>query len=134
MFKLLFLFVVSFHPPLNALSLDKIFRFNDTASLKSYIQKQNKQNFLKILCEKQKSMRKIPTACYELSLPADFWCLNLKIKELDMAGLNKALKNSFLSSICREYLQKKQQILVYRKKDFLLPELKNYWTERKPFP
>lgn len=126
-----FLFISS---DLKALSLDKIFQANDATSLKSHVKKHDQQNFLKILCEKQKKNKKPPVACYELSLSADSWCLSLKLEDLNLEILNQTLQSKFLSTSCYEHLKKKQKILIYRKKDFLLPELKNYWTAQKPFP
>ena len=133
MLQIILLFLFFINPPSKALSLDSIFKANDAASLKSYIQQDNHQIFLKILCEKQKTNKKPPAACYKLSFPADPWCLSLKIGDLDFKTLDESLKSSFLSSVCREHLKEKQKILLYRKKDFLLPELKNHWTDQKPF-
>ena len=126
-----FLFFINFS--VEALSLDKIFKINDAASLNVYVKQQDHHTFLKILCKKQKENKKPPTACYELSITADPWCLSLKIENLNLKILKQALQSSFLSSVCREYLREKQKILLYQKKDFLLPELKNYWTVQKPF-
>lgn len=111
-----------------ALSLNKIFKFDDAPSLKLYVREQNHQQLLKALCDKQKENRKPPTACYELALPVDSWCLRLNIHNLSVKTLNEAIKSSFLSSLCSEHLKEKHKILIYRQKDFLLPELKNYWT------
>ena len=126
LFFLLFFFV-SFDS--QALLLDKILRFNDAASLKSYIKENNQKNFLKILCEKQKENQRIPLACYELSLDADFWCLQLDVEKLNLKILNSSLSSKSLSLVCREHLQEKQKLLLYREKDFFLPELRNYWTD-----
>ena len=130
-FLFIFLAFVSFN--LKALPLEKILKANDAASLRSSVKEHNHKDFLKILCEKQKENKKPPTACYELFLSSDPWCFRLKVKELSLENLKKALQSSFLSSSCREYLKKKQKILFYRQKDFLLPELKNHWTAQKPF-
>ena len=114
--------------------LDSILKANDATSLKQLIQSHEKNLFLKKLCEKQKETGKIPKACYELSLIADPWCLNLKLEELRMLkSIKKALKSKFLSKNCKEYLEKRKKILNYRKLDFLQPELKNYFTVEKPF-
>ena len=118
---------------LKALPLDRIFKANDAESLKLYIKQNDHQIFLKILCEKQKENKKPPTACYEMSLPADSWCLSLTVGNLNLELLDEALQSSLLSSACREHLKEKQKTLLYRKKDFLLPELKNYWTAQKLF-
>ena len=130
-FFLTFLFFTNCY--LQALTLDSLLKANDAASLKSYIKGQNRITFLKILCKKQKEFRKPPIACYELSLSADFWCLSLKIEDLNLKVLEEALQSSFLPSICHKYLKEKQKILFYRKKDVLLPKLKNYWTDQRPF-
>lgn len=129
---LIFLCFISFN--LNSLSLDQIFQFNDAVSLKYYIKQHKHQTFLKTLCKKQTEYKKAPVACYELSLPVDSLCLGLKLKNLNLESLNQVLQSKFLSSSCQKHLKKKQKILLYRKKDFLLPELKNYWTAQKPFP
>ena len=126
-----FLFCLSFH--LKALPLDDILKANDATSLKSYIKQYKHQKFLEILCEKQKENRKPAIACYELSLNVDSWCFSLKMEDLNLEILNQALKSKFLSFPCRKYLEEKLEILIYRKKDFLLPELKNYWTSQKLF-
>ncbi len=119
---------------LEALVLDKIFQFNDATSLKSYVKNQERHSFLKILCKKQKENKIPPIACYKLSLPADLWCLSLKLKNLSLEIINLALKSKVLSSPCRNHLMNQRKILLYRQKDFLLPELKNYWTSQKSFP
>lgn len=129
--KLLLCFFVSFFA--EALSLDKIFKFNDAAGLKSYIREQNHKDFLKKLCFQQKKNKTPPSACYELGQPADSHCLGLKTEDLSVGVLNEALKSSFLSVDCRKHLQQKRKILIYRQKDFLLPQLKNHWTDKKPF-
>lgn len=128
---LLFFYCLGFE--LEALSLDTILRADNAASLKRHVKKQNQRDFLKILCEKQKSQKKVPMACYELSLSADPWCLKLRLNDLEFESVEKALKSPFLSSICRKHLNNKKKILIYREKDFLLPELKNYWTVQKAF-
>ena len=128
---LIFLFFIIFD--LKALSLDKIFQANDAASLKSYVKQYEYQTFLKTLCKKQKEHNKPPVACYELSLPVDSSCFSLKLKDLNLKNLNQTLQSNFLSPPCQKHLKQKQKILLYRKKDFLLPELKNYWTVQKPF-
>ena len=129
-----FLFFAIFNFSTQALPLDSILKANDATSLKPLIQQHNQKLFLKKLCEKQKETGKIPKACYKLSLNADLWCLNLKLEEPKMLkSVEKALKSKFLSKKCKEYLKKKKKILNYRQKDFLLPELKNYFTVEKSF-
>ena len=131
--KIFFPFLLIISLSLKALPLDRIFKANDAESLRSYIKQRDHQIFLKILCEKQKENRKPPTACYELALPADSWCLSLKVGNLNLKLLDEVLQSSLLSSICREHLKEKQKILLYRKQDFFLPELKNYWTDQNLF-
>ena len=119
---------------MRALPLGPVLRANDAKSLKQMVRQHNQKLFLEKLCEKQKKTEKIPTACYELSLNADLFCLNLKLEDLRVAkNVKKALESKFLSKKCREHLKKKERVLNYRKKDFLLPELKNYFTVEKPF-
>ena len=63
-----------------SLSLEQILNANDAKSLKSSVQQHKSRSFLKILCEKQKEKQRPPTACYEISLNADFLVLSLKVK------------------------------------------------------
>ena len=107
-----------------AWSLDKILKINDARSLKTYIQEENRQNFLKILCQKQKANQKPPVACYKIGLNPDTHCLSLKIADLNFKILKEALGSSTLSAPCRNHLSEKQKILLYRKKDFLNPGVK----------
>ena len=127
MIKVTFFFLLLAGFKAETLSLDAILRANDAVSLNSYIKKSKNKAFLKILCENQKKSQAIPTACYELSLKADMWCLNLK--NLRIKALDQALKSSFLSSSCRDHLKRKRKLLLYREKDKLLPELRNYWAD-----
>ena len=131
--KILLLCFVFIGFGLQALSLDQILRANDAKSLRSYVKKWERENFLRILCQKQKENKKPPVACYELGLNVDTWCLSLTWENLNLTILTQALRSKFLSSSCRKYLKKKQRILLYRKKDLLLPELKNYWTKQEIF-
>lgn len=128
---MLFLIFLSFS--LQALSLEQIFRADNAVRLNQLKVKEERELFLALLCEKQKKARKIPQACYEISKPADSWCLDLKAKDLNIKSIDSALRSSFLSSLCHKHLKEQRNLLVYRKKDFLLPELKNYWTGEKPF-
>ena len=117
---------------LKALPLDSLLRINNATSLKQLTQQYNQKKFLEKLCEKQKETNKIPTACYKLSLKSDPWCLNLEdLKSLK--SLETALKSKFLSKKCKEHLNTQKKILIYKQKDFLLPELKNYFALEKPF-
>ena len=130
----LLLFFLFFYFSLSALSLESILQADNATSLKLLIIKQNQKDFLKKLCKKQKETKKIPTACYQLSLNADFWCLNSKLEDLRLLkSLEKALKSKFLSKKCKKHLKQQKKILMYRQKDFLQPELKNYFTVEKPF-
>ena len=132
---LFYLFFLSLSPiQPKALSSDNIFKTNDASRLKQLIQQSSQKSFLTELCKKQKETKKIPVACYELSLNADFWCLNLKLEEPSrLKNVKKALKSKFLSKKCLEHLKIKEKILIYRQKDFLRPELKIYFTAEKPF-
>ena len=114
-----------------ALSLDEIFRAKDAKSLRASIKKQERKAYLGLVCKKQKEGQLPPFACYELSLPADPWCLDLKIKQLNLEILKEALSSKALSALCRKHLEKKQKILLYRQKDSLLPELKNKGVRKK---
>ena len=128
------LFLSLSHIQSHALSLNSIFKANDAGRLNQLIQQNNHKSFLKELCKQQKETKKIPIACYQLSLNADPWCLNLKLEELNMLkNVKKALKSEFLSKKCREHLKIKEKVLIYKQVDFLRPELKNYFTAQKPF-
>ena len=129
-----FLFFIAFNFSSSALSLDSILNANDAVSLKQSVKQYERKSFLEKLCKKQKELGKIPKACYELGLSADLWCFSLKLEELRMLkNVEKALESKFLSKKCREHLEKKKKILIYKQDDFLLPELKNYFTVEKPF-
>ena len=131
MVNLIYVFFISFK--LWALPLEQIFQESDARSLKFSVEKYRNRNFLEILCEKQKEKRKPPTACYELSLNVDAWCLRLKLRDLKLPELQRALESKFLSVSCRKHLEKQKKILIYRQKDFLIPEIKKHWTESKTF-
>ena len=109
-----------------ALPLNDILRAKDTKSLEAIVKKQERKAYLELVCKKQKEGKNPPSACYELSLPADPWCLDLKIDQLNLEILKEALSSKALSAPCRKHLEKKQKILLYRQKDSLLPELKNH--------
>ena len=129
-----FFFLTLFNFSLKALPLESILKANDAGGLKQLIQKHEKTKFLEKLCERQKETKEIPTACYKLSVNADFWCLNLKLEDPRLLKkLERALKVNSLSKKCREHLKTRKKILIYRQKDFFLPELKNYFTVEKPF-
>lgn len=133
MFYFLF-FITITNFSLKALPLNDILKANNAVSLNQSIKKYNKKILLETLCEKQKSNKRIPTACYQLDLNADFWCLNLKLEDLiQLKNLKKDLESKFLSKKCKKHLIKQKKILIYRQKDFFLPELKNYFTVEKPF-
>ena len=128
------LFFAVFNFSLKALPLESILKANDAESLKRLVQQYDQKVFLEKLCEKQKKRGAIPKSCYELSLNADPWCLSLKFEDVRLLkNLEKALKSKFLSKNCKEYLKEQKKILTYRQLDFLLPELKNYFTAEKPF-
>ena len=127
-------FFITFNISSSALPLDSILKANDAISLKHLSQQYNQAVFLEKLCKKQKEMKKIPKACYELVLKADFWCLKLKLEDPRiLKNIEKALKSKFLSKKCRDHLEQQKKILNYKQEDFLLPELKNYFTAEKPF-
>lgn len=100
--------------------LDKILKARDIQSLELNLKRYKKDFFLRTLCDKQKARSQVPTACYELSLPVDFLCLSLEVKDFSLQNLELSLKSPFLSSACRSHLNFKKKILLYRKKDLLL--------------
>ena len=107
-----------------ALSLEGILRAPNATALKQSLEKAEKTEFLKLLCEGQKREKKPPTACFELKQPADTFCLSLKTTDLDSEILMQALSSPFLSPLCRKRLKEKQKLLLYRKKDRLIPGLR----------
>ena len=118
---------------LEALPLQDILMADNAASLRSSIKKYEQKVFLNILCERQKQNKKPPTACYELGIFKDEWCLRLSFKDVQFLDFNFTFKTMPLSSACRKHLKHKQRLLSYRLKDFLLPELKKYWTDQEIF-
>ena len=62
---------------------------------------------------------------------AEAFCLSARTKGLNFKQLEELLKLKHLSLACRKHLLGLKKILFYRKKDFLLPELKKYWTGQK---
>lgn len=132
---LFFLFMALFTGrPSLSLPLSEILNAQNPEQLEELLKKDQKQSFLELLCKKQKSSQKIPTACYELGLSADSWCLNLALEDLrQIKELEKALKSKSLSEKCRNHLKKREAVLKYRQKDFFIPDLKNYFTAEKPF-
>ena len=128
------LFLIAFSASSSYLPLDSILKAHNAVSLKQLAQQSRQKQFLEKLCRKQKEMGNIPKACYQLSLKADPWCLNLRFESPKrLKSLKKALKSKFLSKKCREHLKEQEKILNYKQADFLLPELKNYFTVEKPF-
>ena len=104
-------------------SLDEILRAGSATALQQALQESNRSEFLKLLCEKQKQAKKPPTACFELKQNADRHCLRLKTEDLDIEILTQALSSSFLSPPCRKHLEEKKKVLIYRRKDRLIPGL-----------
>ena len=114
------------------LSLDFILRAKSSEELQLSLKENQNQKVLKKLCDKQKEEQKIPLACYKLGETANFWCLNLKLEDFSqLKEIEQALKSSFVSEKCKNYLKKRKEILKYREKDFFLPELKNFFTGQK---
>ena len=132
MVKIIFLFLMGLE--VRALPLEQIFQANDANSLKQSVKKDKERAFLNLLCAKQKEKRKPPTACYALSLKPDLFCLRLTLKDLKEPEVEKALESRFLSLPCRLHLKRQRRVLIYRQKDFLIPELKKHWTESKKNP
>jgi len=90
--------------------------------LQIHIQNRRASSFQKTLCEKQLLLKTIPHACYlfpALKNTADFHCLSLKIGDITLSSLKKALVTP-LSSSCRKSLKNFEKILLYRKKDLFL--------------
>ena len=121
---------------LNAVSLDKILRANDAASLKRHVQKEKDLFFLRSLCAKKNTpgiKKSGPlAACYRLlslrkgfmSLSAlDSRCLSLKTSHFDRDLLKQSLQTREISPACRRRLTEKLKILSYRKRDELVPGL-----------
>ena len=118
--KVLFLicFFLSGAPPSDEGDIRKILHAPNKETLKSVIEKQNRQEFLKQLCRTQKQFSKIPWGCYEFqpfSEKNDPFCLKLSVKNLTIEAIKKALSVKTLSSRCRKHLGFKLKILNYRK-------------------
>ena len=137
--------LIGFFLPLNlyALSLDEILRA-DKASIKLYVKEQKRMLFLDSVCKRQRERGiEPPTACFESyfigtdkggeNLGEEF-CLSASPSRLNLEILQNLKKKKGLSQACRRHLLGLEKILLYRKKDFLLPELKKYWTEQKLLP
>lgn len=125
------------------LNIESILRSQNYKELKLKIRK---HAFLKLqsqLCAEQKNKSKIPTACYQSLgksfkknsdsqnqnefVKIDSWCLNLHIEDLTLDDLTKFKDADLLSPTCNKHLEQKKRIFKYRKKDFLLKKMRNYW-------
>ena len=87
--------------------------------LQIHLKKHKALSFQKTLCEKQLQLKAIPYACYsfpELKEVADSHCLELRIKNVTLSSLKKALP-FHLSTPCRKHLKNFEKILLYRQKD-----------------
>ena len=100
-----------------------ILHASDLKQLQRLIKKGEERAFEKRLCEKQLRLKAPPDSCYgfpDLRDRADTHCLNLKIQNVSLSSLSKALKTRRLSAICRRRLEFFKKILLYRQKDALL--------------
>ena len=132
--KTVYLFFLLLSLNSSGLVLDSILKAKNSNELKLSLKKEKNRALLKNLCEKQKQEHKIPLACYKLGEKTDFWCLNLKFENSSqLKEIEKALKSPFLSENCKNHLKSRKELLKYRERDFFLPELKNYFTDQKPF-
>ncbi len=119
-----------------SLPLGDILQAQSFEQIQTSLKKEKTSVLLHILCEKEKKEKAIPISCYKLSKnlsDVDSWCLSLRISHLKSDRLKKTLKTKVLSSACRNHLEKQLKIFIYRKKDFLLLELKNHWTDESFF-
>ena len=133
MFYLLFLFL--FQNSAVGLPVSMILRAKSSLELQKLVHQENRESFLKKMCQKESLHQKIPVSCYEIGSYNDALCLSLELSDVrNLSEIVKASQSKSLSIKCREHLKKKEEILRYRQKDFLLPELKNYWTDEKAFP
>ena len=133
MVYLLFLFL--FPHSVYGLPVDSILRAKSSSELQKLVDQENQSSFLKKMCQKARLHQKIPVSCYDIGLNDDALCLSLDLFDVrNLPEIVKARQSKSLSFKCREHLKKKEEILRYRQKDFLLPELKNYWTEKKSQP
>lgn len=104
--------------PTNSNNVYKIMHAPDLKTLKQIIKQEEKNNFLKQLCKKQKQFSRIPWGCYELyplDNTYDPFCLKLKLKDLEIDSLKQAISLKTLSGACRKHLNFKLKILIYRK-------------------
>lgn len=82
-----------------------------------------RNSFLKILCKKQLSLQKIPTACFSLpekKKQAENFCMKLNLKSFTELYLEKTLKNKDISKKCQVHLKSYFFLLRYRKRDLSL--------------
>ena len=104
-------------------SVQDILHASDLKQLQRLIKKGEERAFEKTLCEKQLRLKTPPDSCYgfpDLRDRADTHCLNLKIQNVSLSSLSKALKTRQVSAICRRRLEFFKKILLYRQKDALL--------------
>ena len=114
----------------SGISIDSILKAKNLDEIKLLLQEDKTKKLLKKFCKIEKTDQKIPISCYKLNEKADFWCLNLKLEDSrQLKDVDKALKSPFVSEKCKNYLKTKKELLKYRKKDFFLQELKNYFTD-----
>ena len=104
--------------------LSHILSASKLPELKQLLKKEEKANFLKILCEKQIKLKQIPEACFSIRKnKAEKLCLEQGYEGLKETTLVKALENKDVSRACRLYLLKQLKIIRYREKDLrLFPE------------
>ena len=103
---------------MNGEGIHKILHAPNIKTLKEIIEQQEKNDFLKQLCEKQKQFSGIPWSCYELhpfEKTYDPSCLKLKLKDLKIDFIKQAVSLKTLSPACRKHLNLKLKILQYRK-------------------
>ena len=133
MFYLLLLFL--FQNEAVGLPVSSILRAKSSLELQQMLDQENRLSFLKKMCQKESLHKKIPVSCYDIGDNNDALCLSLELSDVrNLPEIVKARQSKSLSVKCREHLKKKEEILRYRQKDFLLPELKNYWTDEKNVP
>ena len=112
--------------------IHKILHAPDIETLKKIIKQEERSEFLKQLCEKQKQFSRIPWSCYELyplDNTYDPFCLKLKLKDLEIDSIKQAISSKTLSTACRKHLSFQLKILNYRKSK--REEIERYKTNHK---
>ena len=98
-----------------------------------------RNKYLVQLCKTQLKKNRIPSACYEISSARknqeflsylNEQCQNLKLENLTLPIVSKALENKSLSPNCLSFLKKQERILIYQKSDFSSPQTVDQFLQK----